>query len=159
MAEPLVPDAAARHTGCLLMKLGQVMFRLSEDRLTGLGLRTRHYLILQALAEAGARSQLELGNQLRIDPTTMVSSIDHLERLGLATRTRDPQDRRRFLIAITDEGRSAATESDRLLASLNEETLADLDSAMRDDLHRLLLALNAGDTLPRAYDATRDVQR
>ncbi|MGW6379340.1 MarR family winged helix-turn-helix transcriptional regulator [Rhodococcus sp. NPDC055112] len=159
MAEPLVSDAAARHTGCLLMKLGQAMFRLSEDRLADLGLRTRHYLILQALAEAGARSQLELGNQLRIDPTTMVSSIDHLEGLGLAGRTRDPQDRRRFLVAITDEGRHAAAESDRLLASLNEQTLADLDPSRRDDLHQLLLALNAGDALPQAYDATRDLPR
>jgi DNA-binding MarR family transcriptional regulator len=157
VAEPLVSDAAARHTGCLLMKLGQAMSRLSEDRLAGLGLRTRHYLILQALADAGARSQLELGNQLRIDPTTMVSSIDHLEELGLADRSRDPQDRRRFLIAITDDGRRAAAESDGLLASLNEEALADLDPSRRDDLHQLLLALNAGDALPRAYDATRDV--
>ncbi|MFI6432400.1 MarR family winged helix-turn-helix transcriptional regulator [Rhodococcus oryzae] len=159
MTEPLVSDAAARHTGCLLMKLGQAMSRLSEDRLADLGLRTRHYLILQVLAEAGARSQLELGNQLRIDPTTMVSSIDHLEGLGLAGRTRDHQDRRRFLIAITDEGRRAAAESDRLLTSLNEEALADLDPARRDDLHQLLLALNAGEALPQAYDATRDIPR
>ena len=50
MTEPLIPDMVADHTSCLLSKLGQVMFRVSEDRLAGLGLRTRHFMILKVLA-------------------------------------------------------------------------------------------------------------
>jgi len=88
MAAPLVSGHVAEHTSCLLVKLGQAVFRLAEDQLEPLGLRVRHYSILQALADNGAMSQLALGAYLRIDPATMVGSLDDLEQLALASRTR-----------------------------------------------------------------------
>ncbi|MEU4318273.1 MarR family transcriptional regulator [Nocardia fluminea] len=155
MTEPLIPDLVADHTSCLLIKLGQVMFRVSEDRLATLGLRTRHFMILKVLAGEQASSQLELGTRLRIDSTTMVAAIDHLESAGLAARIRDHRDRRRFLVEITEPGRRAVEQADELVRTLNDELFEGLDQEQRANLHQALLVMNSGAALPQAYDAVR----
>ncbi|MFD3745411.1 MarR family winged helix-turn-helix transcriptional regulator [Nocardia sp. NPDC058633] len=155
MTEPLIPDMVADHTSCLLIKLGQVMFRVSEDRLAALGLRTRHFMILKVLAGDQASSQLELGTRLRIDSTTMVAAIDHLEAAGLAARIRDHRDRRRFLVEITEQGRRTVERADELVGTLNDELFDGLDPDERAHLRRALLTMNSGTALPLAYDAVR----
>jgi DNA-binding MarR family transcriptional regulator len=69
----LVPGSIASHQSCLLVKLGQVSFRLQEAALAALDLRVRHFSVLQALADRGPSVQLELGRYLRIDPATMAT--------------------------------------------------------------------------------------
>lgn len=157
MAEvSLVPGTVAEHTSCLLLKLGQVVFRLAEDHLDDAGLRVRHYSILQALADNGAMSQLALGGYLRIDPATMVSSLDDLERAELAARARDPQDRRRHLVEITAAGRALLERTNRSLDELDERVLADVSAADRRALHRILTRLAGGPTLPALFDEVRE---
>ena len=51
----------------------------------------------------------QISQRLGIDPSTLVRSVDSLERKGLAQRGRDPKDRRRNPISITDEGRELMT--------------------------------------------------
>jgi DNA-binding MarR family transcriptional regulator len=147
--------SAADHTVCLLLRLGQVAVRLCEDALGALGLRVRHYSVLQALADNGPTAQLALGTHLRIDPATMVSSLDDLERRGYAARARDPLDRRRCVVAVTEAGLKVLGAVDGRLQGLSESVLADLPAADRRTLHRLLARLATGPTLPAAFDAVR----
>lgn len=152
---PLVPGYVAEHTSCLLVKLGQVLFRLAEDQLEPLGLRVRHYSILQALADNGAMSQLALGADLRIDPATMVGSLDDLEQLALAARTRDPRDRRRHVVDVTTAGCRVLAAANDALVELDTRVTADLLAPQRLVLRQLLNALSAGPALPAAFDETR----
>jgi DNA-binding MarR family transcriptional regulator len=39
-----------------------------------------------------------------LDPSTLVPAVDALERTGFATRGRDPNDRRRIPISLTERG-------------------------------------------------------
>ncbi|MFF3816797.1 MarR family winged helix-turn-helix transcriptional regulator [Streptomyces bluensis] len=153
---PLVPGTVAEHTICLLVKLGQVAFRIAEDGIGGTGLRVRHYSVLQALADNGAMPQLALGSFLRIDPATMVTSLDDLERAGYAERTRDPQDRRRYAVDITAEGRKVLARLNRTLVDLDAEILADLGATERQSLHVLLGSLAASPTLTSLFDTVRE---
>ncbi len=153
---PLVPGTVAEHTICLLVKLGQVAFRIAEDGIGGTGLRVRHYSVLQALADNGAMPQLALGSFLRIDPATMVTSLDDLERTGYAERTRDPQDRRRYAVDITAEGRKVLARLNRTLVDLDGEILADLGTTERDSLHVLLGSLAGSPTLTSLFDTVRE---
>ncbi|MGH3859213.1 MarR family winged helix-turn-helix transcriptional regulator [Actinokineospora sp.] len=152
--QPLVPGTVGDHTSCLLVKLGQVMFRLAEEELPGL--RVRHYSILQALADNGPTPQLALGAYLRIDPATMVSSLDDLENAGHAARVRDPGDRRRYLVEITESGRTVLAGANERLGELDDQAFAELSSTDRKSLHRILSKLASGATLPAAFDAIRD---
>ncbi len=156
MSEPLVPDSIAVHPGCVLLRLGQVAFRLTERRLSELGLRTRHYTLLKILEAEGPLSQLQLSTRSRIDATTIVSAVDDLEGAGLATRTRDETDRRRWLVALTEAGRSTTDRADALIEQLGTEMFADLEPGQSRELGTLLGMLNSGTALAKlADDPTR----
>ncbi|NUP21169.1 MAG: winged helix-turn-helix transcriptional regulator [Streptomyces sp.] len=153
---PLVPGSVAEHTICLLLKLGQVAFRLTEDDLDELGLRVRHYSILQALADDGPQPQVGLGGYLRIDPATMASSLDTLESAGYVARVRDQQDRRRYVVEITREGTAVLGRVNGKLDQLDDRVFADLGNADRASLHRLLTGLNSGSVMPALFDTARE---
>jgi DNA-binding MarR family transcriptional regulator len=51
----------------------------------------------------------EISQRLGLDPSTLVRSIDSLERKGLVQRESDPNDRRRNPIKITAEGEALIT--------------------------------------------------
>ncbi|MQY34051.1 hypothetical protein SRB17_20170 [Streptomyces sp. RB17] len=151
-----MPGTVAEHTVCLLVKLGQVAFRLSEDSLEDTGLRVRHYSILQALADNGPQPQLGLGTHLRIDPATMAGSLDLLENAGYVTRARDRTDRRRYVVELTPAGTTALSRVNGKLGLLDTQVFADLAPADRTALHRILTELASGATLPTLFDEARD---
>ncbi|HEY1635592.1 MAG TPA: hypothetical protein VGF64_12600, partial [Acidimicrobiales bacterium] len=67
--------------------------------------------------------------------------IDDCEAAGLLERRRDPADRRRYAIHLTDKGRSLRARAQQTAAALREEMFAELDEAERRTLHDLLLRL------------------
>jgi DNA-binding MarR family transcriptional regulator len=142
------PDAAAGLPLALRALNTVLLGRIAQDAadllgaaLAPLGLRPRHFAILTALAEGGATSQHALGERLRIDRTTMVSAVDDLQRLELASRTPDPDDRRAYLVALTPRGRTTLVRATGLVASAEAALLAPLAPAERDQLHNLLARL------------------
>ncbi|MBB3036359.1 MarR family winged helix-turn-helix transcriptional regulator [Hoyosella altamirensis] len=155
MAHALVPAEIADHTTCLLLRLGQVTYKLTEEALAPFGLRTRHYTVLKALNASGPDGQHALGTRLRIDPATMVSVVDDLESLSCAERNRDPLDRRRVLVSITDKGRDLIGRADTALVELNDTLLVELTGGQRGALHEILATLCSGETMPAAFDQLR----
>src|SRR6266566_9859533 len=51
-----------------------------------------------------------IASRLGIDPTTVVRTVDSLEKRGLVERRRDKQDRRQVFVELTDAGRAARKE-------------------------------------------------
>lgn len=152
---PLVPGRIADHTTCLTLKVGQVIFRLMEARLATLGVRIRHYSVLETLLEGGPRSQQDLGTYLRIDGATMVATIDDLEKLGYVARKRSVDDRRSYVISILAAGKKLLRRINEVMDELDEELLADVTKPQQGELHRLLSKLSQGETLIRALDEIR----
>lgn len=150
----LVPGSIADHASCLLLKLGQAAFRLQESALAPLDLRVRHFSVLQGLADAGPVGQVDLGRYLRMDPATMTAALDHLEGRGAVSRERDAADRRRYVVALTDDG-------ERLLAAV-QEGLDGVDALLRTDigaealtaLHGVLTELASSPALLAALEDT-----
>src|SRR5260370_17063897 len=68
---------------------------------SGTGLRSYHYRLLAALEEAGPASQPNLGRYTSVDRSDIVTVLSELERLALAQRTVDPDNRRRNIVSIT----------------------------------------------------------
>lgn len=60
-----------------------------------------------ALVQMAPHSQKELAKATRVEDQTISQTVDRLERMGMVKRERDPADRRRFLITVTDVGRQA----------------------------------------------------
>ncbi len=117
-------DAAG--TGWLLQVAAVRRSQCLKEALRPHGVRPRWYAVLVALAEAGPLPQHHLGALLGVDRTTMVGLIDQLEEEGLLARRRSTDDRRRYLIELTAEGRAHARGLLVIGSEVDAELLAGL---------------------------------
>lgn len=94
--------------------------------------------VLSAVAELQPVSQREIGDRLGLDASDVVGVLDVLEAAGMVERRRDPQDRRRHAVVLTEQGEAAARRSAVLQAQAEDRALADLDPDERRLLADLL---------------------
>jgi DNA-binding MarR family transcriptional regulator len=118
-------------------------------RLQSLGVTLHHFLVLMALAKEGPCSQLEAGGAALINRSRMVGLLDDLERLGLAERRRDPDDRRVYVVHLTEAGRAALARAQEQRVAVETRWLEPLPPAERPRFLRQLAQLAAvGDADP-----------
>jgi len=70
----------------------------------GVDITPEQWVVLDHLQHSGASSQTDLANGTFKDPPTVSRIIDKLATKGLAERTRFPNDRRRYQVALTEKG-------------------------------------------------------
>src|ERR687887_825251 len=99
------PEPLASAPGFLLSWNGQRMAYRFGAALEPLGLGKHHFGVLNLIERNPGIAQQELAKLALIDPSSMVAVIDELERMGLAERRQDPEDRRRRAVHLTDDGR------------------------------------------------------
>jgi DNA-binding MarR family transcriptional regulator len=97
-----------------------------------LGLTYSQYLVMLLLWEHEPASVGELGERLHLDTATMTPLLKRMERAGLVSRTRDPQDERRVLIGLTSKGRALREQALDVPLTLSNQF--DIDPASLDDL-------------------------
>ncbi len=114
------------------------------------GLRFIDYSVLRVLELVGEphrMSPTELSEIVVRSSGGMTQILDRLERAGLVARTPDPADRRKVLVALTDDGMRTADAANARYAAERERLLADLspDEVQRldDAIHRLLEVMTA----------------
>jgi DNA-binding MarR family transcriptional regulator len=105
-----------------LVSIAAKMIRTTmDDRLDQhqSGITTLQYGILRII-QHGPRTITEISKLQMLDPSTLVPAVDTLERNGFVRRTKDPKDRRRTPIEITDQA----------LALLDRFPMLDEDDAL-----------------------------
>jgi len=120
----------------LLTRLSRAVYRLSNEEL--LGVRLKSYVLLCYLRDRGAATQQALGEKMMVDPNNLVLMLNELEDLGYLVRRRDPDDRRRHIVELTDEGRKAIERAEAGMESIEGEVLRSLDAGERRQLRQLL---------------------
>lgn len=91
----------------------------------------------------------EISRMMAIDPSTLVPVVDTLEARGLVERRKDPADRRRSPLYLTDSGRQllrsmmAVDDGDVLMAAI-EQMGPEHTTQLRDLLRELLNTLPEG---------------
>jgi DNA-binding MarR family transcriptional regulator len=120
----------------LLTQLGRVVFRRATEDV--IGLKLKQLIALEHLANREGCLQQELGATLMVDPNNCVLLLNELDDLGYVERRRDPQDRRRHIVAITASGREALANGEEKLETLEGEVLSNLDATERGELRELL---------------------
>ena len=141
---PSIPPQAA-SVAFLLSKVGRTQAQRFTDRLGPLGLRPRHFLLLNNVALNEGSSQQQLGDRLALDPSGLVAVIDDLEGAGLVERRHDPADRRRYAIHLTPTGRRRLERARQVAMERERELLAPLSQREQELLHDLLLRIAAVD--------------
>lgn len=139
---PRMPPLLDDRLGYLLAVNHGGMRALGEPRLIAeLGIGVKSYGVMTALAGLDVPpSQQELCAMLRVDRTTMVITIDALERAGFVARRRNPDDRREQLLELTPAGERARQRGDRIVTEVERKFLAPLSAAERKELKRMLRA-------------------
>jgi MarR family transcriptional regulator, lower aerobic nicotinate degradation pathway regulator len=125
----------------LLKRLGMTAKEQAFAAYQETGLHPYHHAILALLDEGSRETQGAIADALGYDKAQLVGLLDELEREGLVERRRDPADRRRQLVRMTPAGRKALGRLRRLSDRLEDEFLAPLSEADRQQLHALLLRL------------------
>jgi DNA-binding MarR family transcriptional regulator len=74
--------------------------------------------------------------------------LNELESRGFAYRRRDPADRRRHLVEITDEGLAAFESAERGIESVEDDVLYPLTNRERVELQELLVKALEGTPKP-----------
>jgi MarR family transcriptional regulator, temperature-dependent positive regulator of motility len=133
---------AGPGTLTLLSRLSKLVYRRTpEDKL---GMKLRQFFLLSYLAEQDGVQQQVLGEILCMDSNNLVLLLNELEELGFAQRRRDPDDRRRHIVELTDKGRKTFRRAEQARETVEDEVLAALDREERDTLRRLLAKALAG---------------
>jgi DNA-binding MarR family transcriptional regulator len=120
----------------LLTRLAKQVYRRSSEELLGMHLRL--LMALSYLRDHDGAPQQELAEALCMDANNVVLLLNELEDAGHVTRLRDPHDRRRHLVELTDAGCAALTNAEHAQEEIEDDVLQALDSDERAALWRLL---------------------
>jgi MarR family transcriptional regulator, transcriptional regulator for hemolysin len=93
-----------------LMATARLVRVAFDTRLAPLDLNLTQASLLGYIAEFGATTQTDLADHLGIGRAAIGSVIDRLEARGLVERRPKPDDRRVWLVAITESGEQLAAE-------------------------------------------------
>ncbi|MFG2329742.1 MarR family winged helix-turn-helix transcriptional regulator [Streptomyces sp. NPDC048604] len=139
----MAPTRTEPDLSFLLDHTSHVLRTQMAARLGEIGLTPRmHCVLVHALEEERTQAQLaELGD---MDKTTMVVTVDALEKAGLAERRPSSTDRRARIIAVTEAGAKAAEQSQKIVDAVHRSALGSLPEEERTALVRALNLLVGG---------------
>src|SRR3954470_4911753 len=124
-----IPSGAPVHARAayLLARVGRTQAARFSERMRSLGLRPKHFALLNAVALSDGASQQEIGGHMGLDPSGLVGAIDELEDMGLGGGRPAPADRTRYALALTENGTAMLRRARRLVSDGAREILGPLD--------------------------------
>ncbi|MEO3746556.1 MarR family winged helix-turn-helix transcriptional regulator [Plantactinospora sp. B5E13] len=125
----------------LLSQLGFHIAQTFAARLAPLGIAPNHFGLLMHLGHGEGSTQQQLADVLGIHRKVMVGLLDDLEERGLVERRRHPHDRRAHAVHLTDAARELLPRASRVADQHEDEILAPLDAAEREQLVAVLQRL------------------
>jgi MarR family transcriptional regulator, organic hydroperoxide resistance regulator len=128
---PLVFDERGRTVAWMARTVhrlynAQAQTILDEEKVT-----IAHWFYLRVLAQHGELNQLELSKRVGMASATAVPALDNMEKRGLLKRRRDPKDRRKYYVGLTDKGRRLV---DRLLPKIGAMIFETLDGITYEEM-------------------------
>lgn len=134
---PAAAQTPKTGTIVLLTRLARgVFFRSSVDLV---GLNLRNMVTLAYLRDHPGVSQQMMTEDLSMDSNTGVLVLNDLEDLDYVERRRDPADRRRHIVNITDAGLGAMERAEVAQGSIEDEILGGLSASERATFRHLLV--------------------
>ncbi len=109
-----------------------------EDWAADAGFRPPCLGVIDVVSRFQPVSQREISDHLGLDASDVVGVLDVLERASMVERRRDPTDRRRHAVVLTEQGKAAARRFAELRDNAVDRALAGLDPDERQLLVELL---------------------
>ncbi|ROQ66862.1 DNA-binding MarR family transcriptional regulator [Streptomyces sp. 840.1] len=135
------PPAPSRIRTLPSWLLGRAAARgrgLVAEALARHDMRMWHHVVLAAVADLAPVAQAELGRTVSLDPKDVVVILNDLQAAGLVVRAPDPADRRKNAVSLTADGARRLEECSKAGERANDELLAPLSAAERDQFLDML---------------------
>jgi MarR family transcriptional regulator for hemolysin len=146
----VTPPAALADDLCwLLTRASQLLTGELTRALQDSGISPRQHAVL-AMAKTGEHTQTDLARAVGLDKTTMMVTLDELERDGLAERRPLANDRRARVIVVTPEGERSVREAEEILERVRDQILGLLPAEQRDSFLQSLGALACSESVGSA---------
>jgi DNA-binding MarR family transcriptional regulator len=133
----LPPDASFGHN---LRVTNRLIQRDLGTRVVRMGLNLGQWYALRTLWESDGLTQIDLAQRSGIAGPAMVTAVRGLRAMGLVRRRRHPEDKRKYVIRLTDKG--WALQNDALAAAVEANDLA-LNGIPHEDVATCLRVLAA----------------
>jgi MarR family transcriptional regulator, transcriptional regulator for hemolysin len=124
------PDCLAQNLSWLLTQAHYNLVSEIAVAFEPLGVSNRGYHVL-ATALSGEYTQKELAERIGLDKTTMVVTVDELEKAGLAERRPSSIDRRARVISVTKAGARKVREGQEIVERIQNDVLESLPTRER----------------------------
>ena len=151
------PECLTNNLGWLLSHASHVLSTELVAALAPLSLGPRGYCVLSAAAQE-EHTQSDLAHLVGIDKTTMVVTVDELERAGLAKRIPSSIDRRARVIAVTKAGERKLAEGRKITERVQADVLDALPAREREVFLEALNTL-VGERLAEPVDCGPGLRR
>lgn len=125
-----IPTRAVADISGMLAHADHVIATRMTAAFASLGITPRSFCVLFHALEA-ERTQIELAEIADMDKTTMVVTVDELEKAGLAKRRPSTTDRRARIISVTEAGERVVAEGSKTADRVHGEVLAALSEHER----------------------------
>jgi len=136
-----LPDELLAKSGFLMVRLAMGFKARAIAALEETGFSQYHYSVLALLDEQPRKAQATIAEVLVVDPSQLVGVLDALEDKQLIARQRDPDDRRRHVVSLTDKGRKQLVRLRETIDRVEDELFEPLDAESRTAFHQTLLKL------------------
>jgi DNA-binding MarR family transcriptional regulator len=114
----------SRSFGHSLRHVNRLIQRDLGARVARLGITLGHWYVLRTLWGADGLTQIELAEQSGIAGPAMVVAVRSLLAMDMVTRERPTNDKRKYLISLTEKGSALEEEALRAALEVNQEALA-----------------------------------
>ena len=134
------PPVALAHQPCYaIYTAGIAIQRLYKPLLDELGLTYPQFLVLNVLWDEDSQSVGGIAERLALESSTLTPVLKRLEVAQLVRRTRNPDNERQVIVALTDQGKAMQMRggclADALLESTGETTAS--MAKVNEDVRRL----------------------
>jgi DNA-binding MarR family transcriptional regulator len=135
--EGLLADSLAFR----LTVLGAVVQKEFALHLKESGLTPKHLGVLNVVDRGLARTQDDVATLMQVTPGMVVRLVDHLEQRELLRRRRDPDNRRRHILTVTEGGARVLADGATFAATVDARLAATAGPALANQLDEALTAL------------------
>ncbi|MBR3371963.1 MAG: winged helix-turn-helix transcriptional regulator [Rhodobacteraceae bacterium] len=150
---PVTDTHLRRYIGYRMKRAYVHLHNDAQAAIEGFGLRITTSSALHVIVENPNLSQSQLCLALNIERSRAVLLVDELEKLGLVTRNKVPQDRRSYALRATPAGHALLDDVAACLGAHEDTVLAALTPAEKAQLATLLDKVERSAVLARAMGA------
>ncbi len=116
--------------GRMIYFMAQDIRNLAERVLAPYELTLEQFQTMKSLDVTRGMSQKQLGAAIKKNPANMTRILDRLEAKSFTIRQADPEDRRAYLVFLTETGRAVLNEVSEVFAEFSEEVHRGLTESM-----------------------------